>query len=155
MLIVGYLKSINTKANQNPDYWIIKNSHGWSKNLKKAKIHLVATPSSTGPITQAGATKRLFYSNGKKDKYFMYKDVNFVRFGPKIKSLDDIASGNELAAAMSDMDEDGILDFFDNCPFKPNADQADGDGDWVGDVCDACPDTCDRYQSQSNSNKGG
>ncbi|MEO1011136.1 MAG: thrombospondin type 3 repeat-containing protein [Bacteroidota bacterium] len=35
-----------------------------------------------------------------------------------------------------DMDNDGILDVNDNCPHMPNGDQADSDGDGVGDVCD-------------------
>jgi len=36
----------------------------------------------------------------------------------------------------SDLDGDGIFDDEDNCPDMPNADQADMDGDTVGDVCD-------------------
>lgn len=35
-----------------------------------------------------------------------------------------------------DADGDGISDEDDNCPENPNADQADNDGDTVGDVCD-------------------
>jgi hypothetical protein len=36
----------------------------------------------------------------------------------------------------SDADEDGVRDTIDNCPSVPNPDQADADGDGVGDFCD-------------------
>ncbi len=39
-----------------------------------------------------------------------------------------------------DSDGDGVTDADDNCPEQPNADQADRDGDHVGDVCDPSPD---------------
>ena len=32
-----------------------------------------------------------------------------------------------------------VLGLTDNCPSVPNANQADGDGDAIGDVCDNCP----------------
>jgi hypothetical protein len=35
-----------------------------------------------------------------------------------------------------DSDADGVLDANDNCPYDPNADQSDADGDGFGDVCD-------------------
>ena len=35
-----------------------------------------------------------------------------------------------------DTDDDGVPDSTDNCPLTPNPDQADSDGDGVGDVCD-------------------
>ena len=37
-----------------------------------------------------------------------------------------------------DIDNDGIIDEFDNCPYTPNQDQKDTDLDFVGDDCDNC-----------------
>jgi hypothetical protein len=37
-----------------------------------------------------------------------------------------------------DTDDDGICDSEDNCPADANVDQADADGDGLGDACDAC-----------------
>ena len=39
----------------------------------------------------------------------------------------------------SDGDGDGVFDDVDNCPFISNPDQADFEGDGIGDACD--PDT--------------
>ncbi len=35
-----------------------------------------------------------------------------------------------------DSDEDAVCDLIDNCPNEPNPDQADSDGDGIGDACD-------------------
>jgi large repetitive protein len=40
-----------------------------------------------------------------------------------------------------DLDGDAVANMVDNCPFRPNADQTDGDDDTKGDICDFCPDT--------------
>lgn len=38
-----------------------------------------------------------------------------------------------------DLDEDGVVDWEDNCVGLANGDQADVDGDGLGDACDQCP----------------
>ena len=43
----------------------------------------------------------------------------------------------------TDTDQDGVVDAQDNCPEIANMDQADGDGDGIGDVCDANPAQAD------------
>lgn len=41
-----------------------------------------------------------------------------------------------LAAVIPDLDGDGLSDADDNCPFDPNPDQADSNGDMRGDACE-------------------
>jgi hypothetical protein len=39
----------------------------------------------------------------------------------------------------SDIDNDGICDYEDNCPNNCNSQQLDADNDGIGDVCDTTP----------------
>ena len=51
------------------------------------------------------------------------------------------ANCNCVGEAALDFDSDGIPDFRDNCPITANPDQADSDGDGLGDACDSMTDT--------------
>lgn len=68
-----------------------------------------------------------------------------------------------VAEPAADTDGDGIPDDVDNCPAAPNPDQADLDGDHIGDVCDPdrdgdgivnehdnCPDVSNPDQADSD-----
>jgi hypothetical protein len=46
----------------------------------------------------------------------------------------------ETDPTSGDTDGDGVADGDDNCPLDPNPDQADGNGDGTGDVCDDAGD---------------
>ena len=46
----------------------------------------------------------------------------------------------------------GVLDDADNCPLTPNPDQADTDGDGLGDLCDNCPYVSNAAQTDVDEN---
>lgn len=49
------------------------------------------------------------------------------------------AGGSTRPWVSCDRDHDGVRDNFDNCPDTPNPDQADDDGDRIGNACDPFP----------------
>ncbi len=48
-----------------------------------------------------------------------------------------IGTDYEIFFAFPDGDSDGVANYIDNCPTVSNPDQADGDGNGIGDACDA------------------
>jgi len=56
--------------------------------------------------------------------------IRSVEFGVLCKSYG-------ITAFLSDSDNDGVADSQDNCPGAINQDQADSDGDGIGDICDS------------------
>ena len=53
-------------------------------------------------------------------------------------------------ACDKDIDEDGLLNDEDNCPYVQNRDQSDVDDDKLGDICDICPTVYNPSQKDSN-----
>lgn len=60
----------------------------------------------------------------------------------------------EVIESELDSDMDGTPDDLDNCPAIANADQADGDGDLIGDACDGC-DSCQSCDRGPNHDEDG
>ncbi len=54
-----------------------------------------------------------------------------------------------------DDDLDGLCSTEDNCPEVPNPDQADADGDQIGDLCDNCPNVPNRDQIDEDADGTG
>jgi len=59
---------------------------------------------------------------------------------------DEVDEPPALDLSLTDTDDDGIPDAFDNCPSTANANQVDTDSDGYGDACDNCPVTCNSQQ---------
>ncbi|HSA59482.1 MAG TPA: thrombospondin type 3 repeat-containing protein [bacterium] len=72
-----------------------------------------------------------------------------VAIGAPILDLDVVVP------SAPDTDGDGVPDSQDNCPTKPNADQADGDSDGVGNVCDNCPTVANADQTDTDHDGRG
>ena len=70
------------------------------------------------------ATADLATSNGR----FMIRPVDNIYLAVNL--------GKIIVKTDGDIDGDGIVDSLDNCIETPNPDQADLDGDGIGDVCD-------------------
>ncbi len=61
-----------------------------------------------------------------------------------------LGSGQRIGV---DRDEDGVINFNDNCPATANMNQENGDSDDIGDACDNCP-VVDNPDQQDNDLDG-
>ncbi|MGH9200582.1 MAG: LamG-like jellyroll fold domain-containing protein, partial [Vicinamibacterales bacterium] len=62
-----------------------------------------------------------------------------VAFASTYSYDSDVTNNGDTESTLfeGDADQDGVADSVDNCPNAANANQADGDGDLIGDACDA------------------
>lgn len=84
------------------------------------------------------------------DGYLLYEDFGCA-FPLPTSRFDGDGDGRSFGALTLGDPRRTIVLRCDNCPGFPNADQADFDGDGVGDACDRCPDLADPDQADADA----
>src|SRR5262249_12958672 len=100
------------------------------KNVDTGDLTLASITDSG--VKGNGLTSRPKAASGGTEIFFSTLANNFDP--ADTDDFDDIYVKHLVSAP--DADSDGVPDAGDNCPSTPNADQANADGDSLGDACD-------------------
>lgn len=90
--------------------------------------------------TDAGGACELTVTTASLDRLQGHFDAMLIDPDGRRHPVEEGQFHIELVHAIPDLDEDGLSDADDNCPFAVNPDQADADGNDVGDACEPADD---------------
>ena len=91
---------------------------------------------------------------GKLSRDMDYTTVNSTSLRIWLDPDYEFNGATYILNGFGDYDNDGILDYEDNCPNVPN-NQVDSDNDTIGDECDNCPQVPNTDQTDSNNDGVG
>lgn len=97
---------------------------------------------------------RAVFPGGEEFPWVDYEDVWLTQVGVA-EGRDDVVEAAVAWISSRDVDEDGVLNEFDNCADSYNSDQEDVDEDGIGNVCDNCPEVHNPDQLDVNENEVG
>lgn len=136
---IGFFQAVGGCANvENPGtvIHVLYSEIEWNpdSDLMNPFIHLLIYQSISTPRTYYFAWEDLLQGG----------DNDFEDLFTSVSGIDCVGGGPcQPVAVPGDLDADLVCGDGDNCPDVANNDQADADGDLVGDACDPCPDDPD------------
>jgi choice-of-anchor B domain-containing protein len=123
-----------------------------------ASLNSVATPAtaaSAGTVATASAGASAAGGGAKSPSVGTAGTTSSSTGAAGVTVTGSAGNPGDVVATGGDSDEDGVPDAMDNCPSKPNPEQADQDNDKVGDACDNCAGAVNTDQADADNDGNG
>ncbi|MBI2345728.1 MAG: trypsin-like peptidase domain-containing protein [Deltaproteobacteria bacterium] len=148
----GALHLTDQDAQQDDPLVVIQHPQGWTKrvSLQDCRVSNAAIGNNYMGHqcdTMGGSSGSPVMNHDTFDVVALHRaagatmtDANSQNIAVRMSRILEVCQNCSTTIPLLDDDQDGLLNIADNCPQMANPDQADADGDGLGDVCDALAD---------------